>query len=71
MDDLARLDATAVAHLVRTRQVSAKELVDAAIARIERLNPTLNAVVTPMFDAAPRPSAPACPMGPSPACRSC
>jgi amidase len=28
------------------------ELVDAAIERIERLNPTLNAVITPMFDQA-------------------
>jgi amidase len=49
MDDLARLDATALAHLVRTKQVSARELLDAAIARIERWNPRLNAVVTPMF----------------------
>jgi amidase len=28
------------------------ELVEAAIARIERLNPTLNAVVTPLYDRA-------------------
>jgi amidase len=52
VDELIRLDATALAELVRTKQVSAQELVDAAIARVERLNPTLNAVVTPMFEAA-------------------
>jgi amidase len=50
--DLDWLDATALAALVRDRQVSALELVDAAIARIERLNPRLNAVVTPMFEQA-------------------
>ena len=45
-------DALGLADLVRTRQVSARQLVDIAIARIERLNPSLNAVVHPMFDAA-------------------
>jgi amidase len=52
MDDLAHLDATAQADLVRRKQVKPIELVDAAIERIERLNPTLNAVVTPMYDEA-------------------
>ena len=47
-------DSLALAELVRTRQVSPRELVDAAIARIEQLNPTLNAVVHPMFDQARR-----------------
>ncbi len=51
-DDFAFLDATAQAELVRTKQVTPAELVDAAIARIERLNPALNAVVTPLFDQA-------------------
>jgi amidase len=50
MDDLAFLDATAQADLVRRKEVSSLDLVDAAIARIERLNPTLNAVVTPMYE---------------------
>jgi amidase len=50
--ELTSLDATAQADLVRTRQVSARELVETSIANIERLNPTLNAVVTPMFDEA-------------------
>jgi len=51
-DELALLDATAQADLVRTRQVTAAELVTAAIERIEALNPVLNAVVTPVFDRA-------------------
>ncbi len=52
MHELAWLDATALADLVRRREVKAVEVVDAAIARIERLNPSLNAVVTPMYEAA-------------------
>jgi amidase len=52
MDDLAFLDATALADLVRRKEVKTIELVDASIDRIERLNPTLNAVVTPMYDLA-------------------
>jgi amidase len=51
-DELASLDATAQAELVRRRQVTPLELVDAAINRIERLNRTLNAVVTTSFAAA-------------------
>ncbi|MEE8554783.1 MAG: hypothetical protein V3T00_02900, partial [bacterium] len=52
LDEIAFLDATAQAELVRTKQVTPAELVDAAIDRIERLNPALNAVVTPLFDQA-------------------
>jgi len=51
-DNLAFLDATAQAELVRRGDVSPCELVDAAIARIERLNPTLNAVIHPLFEPA-------------------
>ncbi|MFZ0930378.1 MAG: amidase [Syntrophobacteraceae bacterium] len=50
--DFAFLDATAQAELVRRKEVRSVELVEAAIERIERLNPTLNAVVTPMYDQA-------------------
>ena len=52
LEELALLDATAQAELVRKKEVKAIELVDAAIERIERLNPTLNAVVTPMYEQA-------------------
>jgi len=64
MDDLAHLDATAQAELVRRKEVKPIELVDAAIERIERLNPTLNAVVTPMYDLARKAAAEPLPEGP-------
>jgi amidase len=50
--DVTDLDATAQADLVRKGDVTAAELVDAAIARIERANPELNAVIIPLFDKA-------------------
>ena len=50
MDDVTRLDATAQAELVRSGQVAALELVDAAIARIERLDGQLNAVILRRFE---------------------
>jgi amidase len=49
---LSALDATAQAELVATRQVSPRELVDSAIARIERDNPELAAVTIPLFEQA-------------------
>lgn len=51
-DDLAYLDATAQAELVRTGQASAKELVAAAIERIEAANGRLNAVVHRRYERA-------------------
>jgi amidase len=51
-DELAALDATAQAELVRRGEVTAIELVDAAIARVEALNPTVNAVIHPRFEKA-------------------
>jgi amidase len=50
--ELSGLDATAQADLVRRREVTAVELVDAAIARIEKVNPQLNAVIIPLFEKA-------------------
>jgi amidase len=47
---LARLDATAQAQLVRSGEASPADLVDAAIARIEALNPQLNAVIHELYD---------------------
>jgi amidase len=46
------LDATAQAELVRRGEASPKELVEAAIARIEAVNPLLDAVIRTRFDAA-------------------
>ena len=63
-DDFTCLDATAQAELVRQKKVKAVELVDAAIEHIERLNPALNAVVTPMYDQARTEAAGGRPDGP-------
>jgi amidase len=52
-DEFAWLDATAQAVLVRTKEVKPDELVDAALRRIDAINPKLNAVVTPID---PRPA---------------
>jgi amidase len=46
------LDATGIAELVRKGEVSAGELVESAIERIEALNPQLNAVVYKLYDRA-------------------
>jgi amidase len=54
MRELAWFDATALADLVRKREVSPHELLEAAAARIAALNPSLNAVVRTMFDEARR-----------------
>jgi amidase len=64
-DDLAPMDATAQAALVRTGEATPRELVEAAIGRIERLNPKLGAVVDEVFDRAVASAAdPALPDGP-------
>ncbi len=52
MTDLATLDATAQAELVRRGEATPSELVDAAITAIEKLDPQLNAVIHPLFDSA-------------------
>jgi amidase len=63
-DELAFMDATAQAELVRRREMTPLELVDAAIERIERLNPVLNAVVTPMYEQAREAASRGLPQGP-------
>src|SRR5262249_57581660 len=60
-DELASQDAIAQAELVRRKELKAEELTEAAIARAERLNPALNAIITPTFD-----SARVCATGPLP-----
>jgi amidase len=52
LDELATLDAVAQAELVEKGELTPLELVDGAIARIERLDPALGAVVSPMFEEA-------------------
>src|SRR5947207_2062309 len=43
--DLGRLTATELVAAVRARRISSVELLDAYVARIEKLNPIVNAVV--------------------------
>ena len=50
--DTAWIDAVGQAELVRSKEVSPLELVDAAITRIERLDPYLNAVIHRMYEKA-------------------
>ena len=51
-DEIADLDSIGQAALVRSGEVTAAELVEAAIERVERHNPSVNAVVTRMYDLA-------------------
>jgi len=50
--EYAELDATELARLVQTREVSAAELMDEAIRRLEAVDPRLNLVVHRMYDRA-------------------
>ncbi|MCP4694773.1 MAG: amidase [Desulfobacterales bacterium] len=43
-------DGLGLAELIRKKEMSAEEVMEEAIRRIERFNPKLNAVITPMFD---------------------
>ena len=47
-----RYDGLGLAELIKKRAVSASEVCEEAISRIEQINPKLNAVVTPMYDLA-------------------
>ncbi len=50
--DLCYTPATELRRLIDARQVSPVEIADAVLARIERLNPTLNAFLTVTYDLA-------------------
>lgn len=52
LDDVLRLDARGIASSVRNRDVTAVEVVEAHIGRIEQVDPKLNAVVIPLFEEA-------------------
>ena len=64
MTQTTELDATAQADLVRSGEASPAELVDAAIARIEQVDPHLDAVLRDRFDAARAEAAGTLPNGP-------
>lgn len=50
LDEFSTYDGMGQAALVRKGEVSSLELVDAAITRIEKMNPALNAVVHKLYD---------------------
>jgi len=50
--DVTSMSATEIAVSVRGREVSASEVADAFLRRIESVNGRLNAVVVPMFESA-------------------
>src|SRR5215813_7074825 len=52
MSDLCGSDAVDLAILIRSREVSAREVVAAHIKRIEEIDPVVNAIVTRTFDQA-------------------
>ena len=45
MENLWRLSATDIAALIRSKKVSAKQAASAALARLDAVNPSINAVV--------------------------
>ena len=52
IEDYESYDALGLAELVRKGDVQPSELLDAALLRVERYNPVINAVVIPMFEEA-------------------
>lgn len=52
MDEIIDASATSLARAIRDREVSAEEIVDATLERIEAINPLLNAIVQLRADAA-------------------
>ena len=50
--DTIHLSASELARAVKAGDLSAEEVVDAHIGRIQQVNPALNAVVIPLFDEA-------------------
>lgn len=54
MQEMLDLPATELAQMIRDKQLSPVELVEATIARIEAVNPVVNAVITDNFKAARR-----------------
>lgn len=63
-------DATALAALIRTKQVTPREVVQAHLDRISAVNPALNALVTLLADEALQAADAAGPSGPCTACPS-
>lgn len=56
-DVLGAADAVEIARRIQAGEIRAREAVEAAIARAERVNPSLNAIATPLFNSARRDAA--------------
>jgi fatty acid amide hydrolase 2 len=52
MNSLLTLSATRLAEMIRNQDVTSRDIVDAHILRIKRVNPRINAMVQPRFDIA-------------------
>lgn len=63
-DDYEQFDGVGLAELVRRGKVTPTQLLEAAIERVEKRNPAVNAVVMPLYDHARRAIADGLPDGP-------
>jgi Asp-tRNA(Asn)/Glu-tRNA(Gln) amidotransferase A subunit family amidase len=63
-DEYRRQDATALANSIAKKEVSAKEVLEAAITRAEQVNPAINAIVHKQYDRARSAVAQGLPSGP-------
>src|SRR6266851_1890266 len=64
LSDYERYDGLGLAELVASKQVTAQELLDAAIERVEQRNPMINAVINRLYDQARAAIARGLPPGP-------
>ena len=69
-DEYRKHDATALAGLIAKREVTASEVLEAAIARAEEVNPAINAIVHKQYEQARKAVAPGRRKGRSRACRT-
>jgi amidase len=63
-DEYRKQDATALAGLIATRNVSAADVIEVAIARAEQVNPAINAIVHKQYEQARRAISAGLPLGP-------
>lgn len=52
LEEILKLDATAQAALIRSKEIKSLDLVETAIEQVEKVNPVLNLVITTLFDQA-------------------
>ena len=69
MSELTNFDAVDQAGLVASGKVSARELVDAAIAQAEAVNGDINAIIHPRFERAQKEADAGLPAGPAGQCQ--